>query len=578
MCLKSLFNCPASQTILLSVLFLPMMTSCDNDFDLSNINTDITVGGDLKIPIGETEKLTLSRIIDETDQLYVDETGAYALTTNGSTELNVVKVEEIHIKNFATEPNVVNLHVPLTGSTIVPHLHFDSDVATTLSLDSEQDIPEEVKRIDRLDVSKINARVIVKLLANDMNLMSKLNNVSLKSFTIHFPKEVIFADGIEGLNYDTNVFTTVQPYVFDDNYEMTETFPVVGLVGFPEINDCKIRVVENIDCEGVISADAVNVCGDDFEGFRMTVQFDIPEFDVVKMTGIVDPNINVTPKIIELGELPDIVTDSETRINLNTLSLKVSLENPVGVPFNAVLNLTALDKQQVVINDPVAVNVFIEKAVGFDSSKRADLFITNSETLIAPAGYVKVLVNDLNKLIGKIPEYIKITPDVTVDKTQSHTLTLGRDYSTTVDYALQMPFDFGENSHIVYRESIDDLNADIEDYADKVKSMEIFATAESTLPFEVKLSLTPVDVNGKDMSDRIEYTPYVLLKPGDETAPTQNVEMKFSEKSIGAFQKLDRIDFTVEGNTIAAVSVLKPTQYIKLKMTAHIPDGITITD
>ena len=80
------------------------------------------------------------------------------------------------------------------------------------------------------------------------------------------------------------------------------------------------------------------------------------------------------------------------------------------------------------------------------------------------------------------------------------------------------------------------------------------------------------------MSDRISYTPYVLIAPGSESAPTQDVEMKFSEKVKGSLEDLDRIEFIVEGDTKAAVSVLKPTQYIKLKMTARIPDGITITD
>lgn len=79
--LKSAFVCIVSIT--------PLLVSCDNEFDLSDINTDITVGGNIKIPIGETEQLTLSRIIDETDQLYVDKNGAYALTSDGNVQANI---------------------------------------------------------------------------------------------------------------------------------------------------------------------------------------------------------------------------------------------------------------------------------------------------------------------------------------------------------------------------------------------------------------------------------------------------------------------------------------------------------
>lgn len=40
-----------------------LMISCDSDFDLSNINTDITVGGSIAAPIGTTDTLTLSRLL-----------------------------------------------------------------------------------------------------------------------------------------------------------------------------------------------------------------------------------------------------------------------------------------------------------------------------------------------------------------------------------------------------------------------------------------------------------------------------------------------------------------------------------
>ena len=220
----------------------------------------------------------------------------------------------------------------------------------------------------------------------------------------------------------------------------------------------------------------------------------------------------------------------------------------------------------------------IDKAEGFAQSKVTNLFVTNSKTLEAPAGYKKVYVENLSKIISQVPEYVKIDPVVTVDKTQTHTLRLGTDYATVVNYDMQMPFEFGEGSHIVYKESIDNLQSDIEDFSDKVTQMEVFANVESTLPFQVKLAVVPYDFSGKDMSNRIEYTPYVVIAPGSESAPTQDVEMKFSEKVKGSLEDLDRIEFIVEGDTKAAVSVLKPTQYIKLKMTARIPDGITITD
>ena len=578
MFIKSILQNCEKAILLSSIALFPMITSCDDEYDLSDINSDITVGGDIKIPIGETEELTLSRIIDLTDQLYVDESGNYALSTDGSIKFDIAKVKSINVKDLATTPNVIDLKVYLEGSTIVPEYLIDSDVETVLKMDAIQEIPEEVERVDVIDTKPVTAYIVVKLLADDMSVISKIKDACLKDFTLYFPKEVIFADGIDELDYESNVFTTKKVYNFDKNGEIRVPLDIVGLHNLPEIVNGQMHIIENLDCQGHISAKAMNVCGDDFEGFRMTVQFDVPVFEVTDVTGIVNTDINMDSETVEFGDLPDVVTDPETRININTLSLCLSLDNPIGVPFNATLNLTSLDAQKREINEKVSFDVNIDKAEGFAQSKVTNLFVTNSKTLEAPAGYKKVYVENLSKIISQVPEYVKIDPVVTVDKTQTHTLRLGTDYATVVDYDMQMPFEFGEGSHIVYKESIDNLQSDIEDFSDKVTQMEVFANVESTLPFQVKLAVVPYDFSGNDMSNRIEYTPYVVIAPGSESAPTQDVEIKFSEKVKGSLADLDKIEFVVEGDTKAAVSVLKPTQYIKLKMTARIPEGITITE
>ena len=578
MFIKSILQNCEKAVLLSSIALLPMITSCDDEYDLSDINSDITIGGDIKIPIGETEELTLSRIIDLTDQLYVDESGNYALSTDGSIKFDIAKVKSINVKDLATTPNVIDLKVYLEGSTIVPEYLIDSDVETVLKMDAIQEIPEEVERVDVIDTKPVTAYIVVKLLADDMSVISKIKDACLKDFTLYFPKEVIFADGIDELDYESNVFTTKKVYNFDKNGEIRVPLDIVGLHNLPEIVNGQMHIIENLDCQGHISAKAMNVCGDDFEGFRMTVQFDVPVFEVTDVTGIVNTDINMDSETVEFGDLPDVVTDPETRININTLSLCLSLDNPIGVPFNATLNLTSLDAQKREINEKVSFDVNIDKAEGFAQSKVTNLFVTNSKTLEAPAGYKKVYVENLSKIVSQVPEYVKIDPVVTVDKTQTHTLRLGTDYATVVDYDMQMPFEFGEGSHIVYKESIDNLQSDIEDFSDKVTQMEVFANVESTLPFQVKLAVVPYDFSGNDMSNRIEYTPYVVIAPGSESAPTQDVEMKFSEKVKGSLADLDKIEFVVEGDTKAAVSVLKPTQYIKLKMTARIPEGITITE
>ena len=136
MLIKSIFQNCEKAILISSIALFPMITSCDDEYDLSDINSDITVGGDIKIPIGETEELTLSRIIDLTDQLYVDKSGAYALTTNGNINFDIAKVPAITIKDFATEPNEVPIEVNFGARTVMlPELKIETDIETILHLD-----------------------------------------------------------------------------------------------------------------------------------------------------------------------------------------------------------------------------------------------------------------------------------------------------------------------------------------------------------------------------------------------------------------------------------------------------------
>lgn len=57
---------------LISGLLLGLFSCIDNDYDLNkDINLEISVGGNLSLPIGKTDTIRLSRMIEEGDVLHV---------------------------------------------------------------------------------------------------------------------------------------------------------------------------------------------------------------------------------------------------------------------------------------------------------------------------------------------------------------------------------------------------------------------------------------------------------------------------------------------------------------------------
>ena len=569
--------CKSKTYIALGIAF--GIVSCDNEFDLSDINTDMNVGGSIAVPIGSTETLTLSRIIDETDELTVDADGNYSLSTNGEMNVDVSKVDIIHIKDLSASPKEIELDFGASSiGGVIPSLDVNLPITTTLVMDAIQDIPTEVEEIDLLDILPINTSIIVKLKPKNPSVISKFSGAKLTDFSLIFPKEVIFAEGISELNYNTNVFKTSYAREFDANGQIVLNLPVEGLHNLPNIINHKMAVYEELPCDGRFIATINNVTVEEIDGMTMSVEFVIPDFDVERVKGIINTNVDISEELMEMGDLPDLVTDEDTELNVNTVAFKLSLLNPTGVPFDANLHLQAQNANHQPINLPVDVMVNIKAKQAFGESMTTNLYLTNSESLAAPEGYEKVLVPNLNQLIKKVPEYISVIPDVVINKSQSHYLELGKEFNSKVIYDVKLPFDFGANSHIVYRESIDDLNSDMQDIADYVKNIRIGADIFSTIPFNLNIKIVPIDIFGNDMSERLDFTKEVAIDASTDGSTPQKKTISLKEKTQGALKDLERLDLIIEGNTSAASTVLNSNQYIQVKMSAYLPEGVTITE
>lgn len=557
-------------------LGLPGVISCDKTFDLSDISTDITVGGSLTMPIGTTDTLHLSRLIDLTDKLKIDETGAYALESDGTLSVEVAEVDGIRISDLSGEPVEVPLSVPGLGDASVGRFPLSLPVSETMKVNSEVDVPDEVERISKIEFDPITTHLRLDLSLADANAFSKLGNLRVEDFEFRFPKMIVFAPGIAGMNYATNTLHLDRNFSAGGNMDIP--LPVIGLVGLPEVAGGKLTFVDAIPCSGTLKADAANISASDFDGFMLTIEFVVPEFDINRVEGTVNTSINIDADRIAMGELPDLLTDENTEININAVCISVDVENPTGIPFDASLLLTALDKSGNPINEQVRADVPVAKAADYGTPTVSKLWLTNSETMQAPAGYKKVLVPNLNRLIGKVPEYISVEPTAKADCSQEHFIELCRSYNTKVEYGVNMPFDFGENSKIVYRETVDNLYSDLDGIAGKVPALEVDADFFSTIPLELKLTVTPYDISGNDMSEVLDYTEELTLEPGSETAPLQKRGFELKERVPGALKNLERIEMVVEGDTRTASSVLKPSQYLLVKMKAKLPEGLTITE
>ena len=92
---------------LISGLLLGLFSCIDNDYDLNkDINLEISVGGNLSLPIGKTDTIRLSRMIEEGDVLHVID-GKYVINKADNISENIDAIDPVVIDDFAPDLSLI---------------------------------------------------------------------------------------------------------------------------------------------------------------------------------------------------------------------------------------------------------------------------------------------------------------------------------------------------------------------------------------------------------------------------------------------------------------------------------------
>ena len=70
---------------------------------------------------------------------------------------------------------------------------------------------------------------------------------------------------------------------------------------------------------------------------------------------------------------------------------------------------------------------------------------------------------NLNDIIETIPDHINVELKPVVKTEQYYTVNLGQDYTLNSAYDIDIPLSFGSNLKIVYEETLDNFDLDLED-------------------------------------------------------------------------------------------------------------------
>lgn len=452
-------------------LFLGLESCVDSKYDLDkDIDWTINVGGDyLTVPVGTTDTIFLSKIIDleEDGMLGVDGNHEYHLTKKDVIEVEPTSVSKVQIGQVDTEmtPVVVVDGVGNGGSSLFPGVDFTAEVRTSGILKTNvTGIDEALKELGKISASEPSLLTLTFEFEKGEGI--EYDKVLADELTFIFPDFIQFEPGQELLRGNSLVLP--EGYVLSSNGSSNSVVLKVAGYSFNEkagTAEAMKPVNGELLISGVIRAEGQVVTTGVVQGgvLSMTPKAVLAPMEINRVVGVIQPVITVEDTQIALTGLPDFLKDESTRLDIANPVFLFKAENSLNteVVFDAVLtperNGKDLSANQIVVNRLKLV-----------PAAEGETLIALSRTGVSGvSGANDMQVEEINKLIEIIPDFINVELKPRVENEQFYEAELGVNYELPSSYDVDVPLCFESNLNIVYKDSITDLNKDLADL-DKV--------------------------------------------------------------------------------------------------------------
>lgn len=568
------------------LLSFPLWTvSCvDNKYDLDkDIDMTVNVGGEhLTIPAGSSDTAYLSKIIEveEGDILQPDAaTRVYHLTKKDDIDVKPTTVKEVTISETTTNLSPTEIVNATSSSVEVP-----ATVTTFGDFEAKSNnIDEALKELGAL-YAKAPVDLILTI---DFQKEQSLNftRVQANKLKIVFPDYIVFKaeEGIQGheLILDGQVLS-------ENGSSYSRTLKVEGYKFSENAGAGKKPNGGTLTIEGVISMEGeVVTSGVSGTGILSLVPKTVlREMTANSVTGVIQPEIKAETTNIELNDLPDFLKDEETRMDITNPVILLRAENQLETSVEVDAVLTPMKGNAQIDGKEVKVGSGYGKTPVVLASGKNVIALSRTGECTIEGVTSNVKVEDINNLLETIPDDIEVDLQPVVRNEGYYTAELGRAYEMPSSYEVDVPLSFEQNLNIVYNDSVQDLNKDLNDL-DKVilKKANVLLTVDNAIP--LKLQLKPENVLIKDVYGNEltavkktieEDKQYVTESTDGEKPVTSELVLNLTSEDTAFLSKIDRICFKLTAVPGSATGVpLKDTQWLKVtSIKLSVPGGVNV--
>lgn len=303
------------------------------------------------------------------------------------------------------------------------------------------------------------------------------------------------------------------------------------------------------------------------------------------VTGVIQPEIDTDVARIKLEGLPDFLKNESTHLDITNPVIVFKVDNPLQTEVE-IDGVFIPGKGEVEL---MGKGVFVGRGYG-----KQPLSLVPGENVIALSrlgqsavkGAVNVKVEDMNDLLGVVPDFIDVILTPVVRNETYYEVELGRKYELPASYDVDIPLSFEHDLQIVYTDSIRNLHKDLKDLNKlNLKQVNLILSVRNAIPLRLQLSPENVqlkDVYGEELTGVVkkmeEDERYVAESADGETPADSEIVLRLQAEDKAFLSKLDRICFRMTGVSGSATGVpLKDTQWLKVtNLKVSVPGGVNV--
>lgn len=584
---------------MLAAGFLAVGSGCtDSDFDLSNIDQTIGIGGDgLQLPTNSTENIVLDDLLDlnNSDFISIAENGDYMFSKQSDDvkpshpSIDEVLVKEAKVNN--------NFKIEIPESSLMQTRRKSAGhtkLSKTASVEGEAsefkyrgNVPYEIRElISAKTASDINI---------DVNVTAELKKVipTFKTMTVTIPSYLKLNigkcspsqpeyDAEKGIITFRNISSSAKINIKANISSLDFSTPPPTVVFTPGV----LGADGSIDFDGAvllgITFDEVNKEGNSLQNLYMSAKMTMGAIRVTEATGKFKPNLDLEDLgNVNINNVPDFLTDYDVTVNLYNPVIELTATSDIDVAGVATATLIAEDERG---NEMAKVEI---RGLNIKPNGTTRLCICKHKEGIDETKYDQVkVVSNLSDIVRKIPHRINCKAEVDADTYRKGTVKLGKKYTIDADVHMSAPLAFDEGAQIVYTDTIDGWNEDIDKFSFAEGAyIEMTTEVENKMPAYLNVSAFAIDVNGKEIPQhriRVDVSNSVKASEDGEKAVVTPVTIKLRENEKGALKTVDGIVFrvtaaagekdaqTIVGKTINAYKHTLTARNIKVRLVGKI--------